>query len=221
MKEDLTKAFSKGDTTEVMRIMNVAFKGNNYSLWHLFKDQQRHILYKLLETTWQEITASFRHIYEHNYTIMQIMRGMNMPLPTALSTPAEFIINHDLCKTIQKEDIDVEQLKKFAEQVTRLSLKLDEAMLSFEASRRINNMMRKFEQAPENVEMLDKIGTILQILLRLIDKLDIQTAQNSFFSIGRETYPKMNEQASAGNEISKKWIELFRNVAQYLNVKVD
>jgi hypothetical protein len=221
MKEDLTKAFLKGDTTEVMRIMNVFFKGNNYSLWHLFKDQQRRILYQLLETTWQEITASFRHIYEHNYTIMQIMRGMNMPLPTALSTPAEFIINQDLCRVVQDEDIDLEQLKKIAEQATRLSLKLDKAMLKFEASRKINDMMRKFEQAPENTEMLDRIRTILQILLKLIDSLDIQTAQNSFFSISRETYPKMNEQASAGNEVSKKWIELFKNVAQYFNVKVD
>lgn len=221
MKENLTKAFSKGDTTEVMRVMNVSFKGNNYSLWHLFKDQQRRILYKLLETTWQEITASFRHIYEHNYTIMQIMRDMNMPLPTALSTPAEFIINQDLCQAIQDEDIDLEQLKKFAEQATRLSLKLDETMLRFEASRRINDMMRKLEELPEDVEMLDGIGTTLHILLKLVNELNIQAAQNSFFSISKETYPKMNEQASLGNEASKKWVELFRKLAKYLNVKVE
>jgi len=39
--------------------MNIFFKGNNFSLWHLFKDEQRRILYELLKTNWEEIEASF------------------------------------------------------------------------------------------------------------------------------------------------------------------
>ncbi len=82
-------------------------------------------------------------------------------------------------------------------------------------------MMRKLEEVPEDVEMLDGIGTTLHILLKLVNELNIQAAQNSFFSISKETYPKMNEQASLGNEASKKWVELFRKLAKYLNVKVE
>lgn len=43
MHKDLRDAFAKGDTTEVMRIMNISFGGNSYSLRHLFKNQQRRI----------------------------------------------------------------------------------------------------------------------------------------------------------------------------------
>ena len=221
MQKELKNAFNKGDTTEVIRMMNISFSGNNYSLWHLFKDEQRHILYELLETTWQEIESSFRHIYEHNYTIMQIMRGMNIPLPKALSTPAEFILNQDLCLAIQDEDVDISELKKFTEQARLLSLKLEEDILRFEASHKINKMMQKLESAPEDVELLERIATILQILSTLIDQLDIQTAQNTFFAISKETYPKINENANSGDEKSKKWIEFFKILAQYLNVKVD
>ena len=221
MQKDLRNAFNKGDTTEVIRIMNIFFKGNNYSLWHLFKDQQRHILHELLETTWQEIESSFRHIYEHNYTIMQIMRGMNIPLPKALSTPAEFVINQDLCWAIQDEEIDIKELKRFAEQASRLSLKLDEDVLRFEASRKINRMMQELENSPEDVEILERILTTLQILSTLIDQLDVQTAQNIFFVINKETYTKINEKASSGDVTSKKWVESFRSLAQYLNVNVE
>ncbi len=221
MQRDLKNAFNTGNTTEVMRIMNLFFKGNNYSLWHLFRDQQRRILYELLETTWQEIESSFRHIFEHNYTIMQIMRGMNMPLPKALSTPAEFIINQDICRAIQDDEIDIKKLNRLAEQATRLSLKLDEAVLKFEASRRINNMMRQLENSPEDIKILEKIGATLQILLKLVDELDTQAAQNIVFSVSREIYPKMNDGASSGDEASKEWIELFKNLARYLNVKVE
>jgi hypothetical protein len=221
MQKDLKDAFNKGDTTEVIRIMNIFFKGNNYSLWHLFKDQQRRILYELLETTWQEIDSSFRHIYEHNYTIMQIMRGMNMPLPKALSTPAEFILNQDLCLAIQDDEVDISELKKFAEQASRLSLKLDEDLLRFEASRKINRMMQELENSPEDVKILEGILAAFQILSHLINQLDVQNAQNIFFAISKETYLKVNEKASVGDATSKKWIESFMKLAQFLNVNVE
>ena len=60
IQQNMKNAFRKGDTAEVVRLMNIAFGGNSYSLWHLFKDEQRRILYELLETTWLEIEASFQ-----------------------------------------------------------------------------------------------------------------------------------------------------------------
>ena len=221
MKEDLNAAFSKGDITEVMHIMNISFKGNNYSLWHLFKDQQRCILYELLDTTWQEIEASFRHIYEHNYTIMQIMRGMHIPLPKALSLPAEFIINHDLCKTIQCSQIDSTRLKKLVDETTKLSLQLDTTTLRFEASRKINCLMDEFEKSPDNIELLETITTSLGILLDIIPELDLQSAQNVLFGLGKEKYPSMSQRSDLEDEFAKKWCEYFRNLANYLGVVVD
>jgi alpha-amylase/alpha-mannosidase (GH57 family) len=221
MRDDLKNAFVKGDTTEAIRIMDIFSKGSNYSLWHLFKDLQRSILYQLLETTWQEIDASFRHIYEHNYTIMQIMRGMNMPLPRGLSAPAEFVINEDLCQTIRAGEVDVKQLKQFADQAMRLQLNLDEKTLSFEASHKINNMMKDLENSPQNVDVLERIAETLKILLSMVDGLDIQSAQNACFSLSKKTYPQMNDKAKGNDEVSKKWVECFKNLAQYLNVKVE
>ncbi len=151
IREGLKNAFAKGDITEVMCLMNISFGKNSYSLWHLFKDEQRRILYELLETTWQEIEASFRHIYEHNYTIMQAMRGMNIPLPKALSTPAEFILNEDLCRVIQDGKTNLNRLQALVDEAGKLSLQLDEATLRFEASRKINRLMCRLEDSPGNV----------------------------------------------------------------------
>jgi len=221
MQRDLKNAFVKGDTTEVIRIMDVYFRGSNYSLWHLFRDLQRQILYKLLGTTWQEIEASFRHIYEHNYTVMEIMRGMNIPLPIGLSAPAEFILNNELARTIQADGVDVRQLKKYAEQATRLQLRLDEKALRFEASRKINEMMKEFEESPEDADMLETIAETLKVLSSMVDDLEIQAAQNSFFTVSKEIYPGRNEKAGAGDEISKKWVENFKTLSQHFNVRVE
>jgi len=220
MRRNLEKAFRKGDTTEVMRVMNISFEGNNYSLWHLFRDEQRRILYELLETTWQEIEASFRHIYEHNYTIIQVMRGMNIPLPKALSTPAEFILNQELCRVIDDEESRPEQLQALADEASRLSLQLDQATLRFEADHKINRLMEKLEGSPDDVNLLETIEATLRILGALISELDLQMAQNVFFAISRRKYPDMSKKADSGDELAKRWIEHFRNLGGYLGVRI-
>ncbi|MBN1392475.1 MAG: DUF3536 domain-containing protein [Sedimentisphaerales bacterium] len=221
MREDLNNAFSRGDTTEVMRVMNIFFKGNSFSLRHLFKDQQRRILYELLKTTWEEIEASFRHIYEHNYTIIKIMRGVHIPLPRALAAPAEFILNQDICREIESDETDIEKLSKLASEAIKLPLQLDTATLRFEASGKINSLMDKFENLPDDIVLLEKISAMLGILLTIIPELDVQPAQNVLFKVSKEEYPAMVKKAEAGEQTAKSWCEHFRTLANYLGVKVD
>ena len=221
MREDLNNAFLRGDTTEVMRIMNVFYKGNNFSLWHLFKDQQRRILYELLKTTWEEIEASFRHIYEHNYTIIKIMRGVHIPLPRALAAPAEFILNQDISREIKSDETDVERLGKLASEAIKLPLQLDTATLRFEASGKINSLLEKFENFPDDIVLLEKTSSILSILLTVVPELDLQPAQNVLFRISTKEYPAIVKKAEAGEQTAKRWCEHFKTLANYLGVKVD
>jgi hypothetical protein len=221
IQSDMKNAFRKGDLTEVIRLMNITFGGKSYSLWHLFKDEQRRILYELLETTWLEIEASFRHIYEHNYAIMQAMRGMNMPLPKALATPAEFILNEDLCKAIQNEPINLDRLQILAEEASRLSLQLDKPTIQYEADKKINRLMTQYTQKADDVGLLETLEITFKILLTVVTELNIQKAQNIFFDISKKTYPDMVSKAQAGDQPAQKWVEHFRNLGQYLGVTVQ
>ncbi len=82
-------------------------------------------------------------------------------------------------------------------------------------------MMSKLKNSPEDIGMLEKIGAILKISLRLVHELDIQEVQNSFFTISKEIYPKMSEQASCGDATSQRWVESFKNLSDYLNVEIE
>jgi hypothetical protein len=220
IRQDLVKAFRRGDSNEVMRQMNVAFDGKNYSLTHLFKDQQREILNWLLESTWKEIESSFRHIYEHNYAIMQMIRNMNMPLPKALSEPAEFILNEDICSAIQEDDIDLNRLRDLADEVERLSLNLDKERLSFEGSRKINSLSSLWEDAPEDFHLLWSIEKGVEILRLLTPEMDLQHAQNVFFTIAKHQYPDIKKKAAAGDEQAAEWVEHFGHLAQRLGLAI-
>jgi hypothetical protein len=174
---------------------------------------------------------------------MQILRGMRMPLPRALCVPAEFIINHDLCREIQKsgaisippgfildqdlykkiqnDETNVDLLRKLIDQADRLSLQIDTTTLAFETSRKINFLMSKFEKYSDDIELLEKISSILSVLLSVVSELDLQTAQNILFGIIRQKYPAMIQKADSGDKFAKKWCENFKSVANYLGVKVD
>ena len=220
VRDELIKAFRKADSNEVMRLMNVVFGGRSYSLTHLFKDQQRQILNDLLESTWEEIENSFRHIYEHNYAIMQMICNMNMPLPKALSAPAEFILNEDLCAEIQAEEIDVKRLRNLSDEAERFSLSLDTERLSFEGSHRINDLMDQLAERPDNVELLCSIEESLEVLHLLTDTLDLQNAQNVFFNIAKQHWKGMKRRAAADDEDAVKWVERFSNLAHHLGLAI-
>ncbi len=219
VRGDLRQAFRRGDSNEVMRLMNVVFGGKNYSLTHLFKDQQRQVLNEVLEGTWEEIESSFRHIYEHNYAIMQMIRNMNMPLPKALSAPAEFVLNEDLCAAIQDEEINVDRLRNLADEAERLSLSLDMERLSFEGSHRINDLMDLLDEEPDNVELLVSIEQTLEILRALTPNLDLQNAQNVFFNIAKQKWATMKRKAASDDDAAK-WVEHFGNLAHHLGLAI-
>jgi len=221
MRQELNSAFRKGDTNEVMRQMNMRFTGDTYSLWHLFKDEQRRILYQLLANTRQEIESSFRHFYEHNYAIMLMIRGMNMPLPKALSAPAEFVLNQDLCSVIAADEIDLDRLQSLIDDALRLKLTLDETTLRFEASHRINRLMSQLQESPDNVELLAAIERSLKILSSIISDMDLQAAQNVFFAVGKEKYQQKKKQAENQDQDTVRWVELFESLSRYLGVVVQ
>jgi alpha-amylase/alpha-mannosidase (GH57 family) len=221
MQEDLKNPFINGDTNEVMRVMSIFFKGNNYSLWHLFKDQQRRVINEMMTTTSEEVEAILRRVYEHNYTIMQTMRSMRMPLPSAICDPAEFITNLDLQKAIRAEEFDVRLLKRLTEQVIHFALRIDTLVLRYEASNKINYLMAKLKNSPGDIKLLEKISTGLGILLNIVPELDLQTAQNIFYDLTKTQYSDMKQKCQIADKTAQDWCRHFHNLANYLGVKID
>jgi alpha-amylase/alpha-mannosidase (GH57 family) len=220
VKQKLTDAFERGDNNEVMRLMNEAFGQKSFSLSHLFKDQQREIVNRLLANTWEEIVTSFRHIYDHNYVLMLTIRNMKMPLPRALAAPAEFILNEDLCREIQADEIDLTRLTNLAGDARRLSLELDTQRLRFVGGHRISRMMDRFKESLDDLDLLQTISKTLEILKTVTSDIDLQNAQNIFFAVAKSTYPQVEQKAESGDQTAAKWVTEFKNLAQQLGLVV-
>jgi alpha-amylase/alpha-mannosidase (GH57 family) len=218
MCEEIKKSFERSDITEIIRLMDDYFETHNYSLWHLFKDEQRKVLDKILESTLEEIESSFRHIYERHYPVMQVMREMRIPLPKAFSAATELIIGADMRKELEREELDFEEIGRLADEVKRWSLELEGKNLGFLVSRKINSLMEELSQDPKQVGILETIEQVFSVLGDLDLEMDLWVAQNIFFSLGKEHYDGMEERASQGDEAAQAWLAYFNRVGEHLHM---
>ncbi len=89
MQSEIKEAFQRSDIPEMIHLMDEHFQAHSYSLWHLFRDEQRRVFGRILASTLAEVEISYRRIYDHHYPIMQVMKELRSPIPKAFVTAAE------------------------------------------------------------------------------------------------------------------------------------
>lgn len=220
MQSEITEAFEKGNIPEVIRIMDKHFEGRIYSLWHLFRDEQRKVLNQILKLTYEGVEAAYRHIYDDNYTIMTFYNSLQQKIPRPFLAAAEYIINTDLKRIFDEEDIKTEKLEKLIAEVKRWPVDFDKTTISFVAGGRINALMEKLSQQPEDISLINTINGTLKLIRTLPVEPNLWNAQNIYFSIGKKVYRTIEDKAEKGGDIQQKWTQAFRDLGYHLQVKV-
>lgn len=221
MHGEITAAFERGDIREVIILMDKHFGLHNYSIWHLFKDEQRKILDQILQSTYEGIETCYRQIYENNSSVMSFFHSLGIPLPKPLSVAAEYIINRDLKKLFEKEDIDMEKLELLVSAVKRWSVKIDADIIGFVIEAWINALMERLSQRPEDIALFEKTENTLKLLMLLPVELDLWKAQNMYFIMGKTIHGTMQQRAEKGEDFARRWLEVFSKLGEYLHVRVS
>ncbi len=220
MLQELKDAFLKSDIAAVIRILNTYLGTHNYSLWHLFRDQQRRIINQLLADGMKETQFAFRYIYQRLYPLAQAMREMKSPLPRVLSVTAEIILNGDLIDELEKEDSDINKLRKLITEIRREAVELDNVKIRYLAAAKINSLMKQFSGNPDDTVMLEKLVAVLGVVRELPVELDFWKTQNMCFALWKKVYDNMNAKALQGDQHAKDWIKGFSGLAEFLAVKL-
>jgi alpha-amylase/alpha-mannosidase (GH57 family) len=221
MQGEVKEAFGKGDIPEVIRLMDKHFGMNNYSLWHLFKDEQRKVLGQILRSTLEGVEISFRKVYEENYPIMSFLQNLQMPVPKPLTVAAEYIANVDLRRLFEDEDLDTGKLEGLINEAKKWSLEIDKGTIGYVATSWLNTLMEKIRQQPEDVALFEKIEKVLQLLESLSVEVDVWKPQNECFLIEKKLYGSMIDRVGKGDDVAKRWVEVFPQLCSHLTVKLS
>jgi alpha-amylase/alpha-mannosidase (GH57 family) len=220
MEQEITGAFDRGDVPEVFRLMDRHFGMNNFSIWHLFRDEQRRVIDLVLEMAYQDAAMSYRRIYQNNQTVMNFLDNLSIPLPRPFTVAAEQVVNSDLRRIWDSEDVDPPLLERRIGEANRWHLSLDMEMLSFRASAWMARAFARIQSNPENLVLLGQIESILRMLSSLNLELDLWKCRNIYFALGRSVYTPMKARAPESEPESAEWISLFESIGSYLKVKV-
>jgi hypothetical protein len=218
MQKEIQDAFFKTDIPEVIRLMDKHFGTHKFSLRHLFRDEQIKVLSIIEKTALEETEIFFRQIYEHQYPIMHFMGELCIPIPKPFIDTVEFILNTDLQRVLEKEDLDLGQLHKLISESKKWHLELDKPALSFIATSKINALMERLANTPKDIHLMTRIGTTLKVLEPLSLELNLWKAQNTYFSIGKKLLNGMRERAEK-EPGARRWIECFDSLGNCLYVK--
>ena len=196
-------------------------RSNIYTLWHLFRDEQRKILAEILRLTYEDIESSYRRIYDTNYPLLNFMTSMKMPLPRPLMVAAEYIANRDIRSILESTDPDEEKLRMTIDDIRRWSLKVDDEMARYLSSIRVAELMEEFRDHPDRSDAAVSACRIIDLLGRISVVPNLWKAQNNFFSIARDRYRSNLERAEAGDGGAKGWVETFRSLEPCLRVRIE
>lgn len=81
--------------------------------------------------------------------------------------------------------------------------------------------MEKLTNEPENINNVKDIICVLEVMKKLDLDLNLWKAQNIYFSIGEKILGKMKEQSQGNDKSPIEWIEQFKKLGNFLNVRID
>jgi alpha-amylase/alpha-mannosidase (GH57 family) len=222
MKSELKDAFDKVNIAEIILLIDKHFGTHNYTLWHLFKDQSRKVFSQIMTQTIEETEYSFRNIYDVHYPLLQAMKDSGMPLPRAVQTAVDFVLNTDIKRILANTELfDAEKLEALSSEAKKWNSELERPSLSLVASNRINKLLMSLQQDILNLELLKEIELTLSTLKNVEISLDVWKAQNIVFMLHREYYEPAKEKAESGDKDACTWVELFQKIESLLNVSIS
>ncbi len=220
MRKDLVESFDRNDIAAVTRLFEIHFSGMSYSLWHLFRDEQRKILLRIFDSAMVELNESFRRIYGRHGSVLQVAEKLRTPLPGPLAAVAESVLNLEIREALEGETVDAGKLRKAVADIGRYSLKIDRAALGYIVSGKAEGLMGRLDADPENLTNLERALEFLESVSALSLDLNLWKAQNVFFSLGHKMLPEMKRRAESGDETARTWRDLFLRLGVLLRARI-
>ena len=221
MVEQVSEAFSRGDLTEVIRLLDKHFLELTYSLKSLFRDEQRKITSLILESTLAEAEAAYRELYDHHALLMRFLVDAGVPLPRAFHTAAEFILNLDLCRALEEEEPDVDQIGGILEAAGAWQIEVDAAGLGYALQQTIERVADELRVRPTELSVLERLEAVVSLARFLPFEVSLWRAQNVYYEMLHTVYPEFQERAQQGDEGAQEWLRHFISLGDRLLVHVQ
>ena len=220
MRKEIKEAFGEGQIAEVIGIMQTFFGPDKFSLWKLFKDEQRKVLNLIINKDVQQAEEAFRRIYNQNYNTLSVMNEAGLPIPPALIKNLENVINSDIRHFFENGNLYPARLEKLAEDAIKWNVDLDKEAISYAASAKLFQIVRAIEPGESSLRTLDVLNRVFKVMETLDIDLDIWEFQNEYFRMGIRWKEEEPSSHFKDSRTASEWREKFLQIGKYIRVKI-
>ncbi len=221
MVQEVTAVFGTGEFTETINRLNQHFGACTYSLRSLFRDEQRRVLNRIMESSLEGTRFVYRKGYDHHLPFMRFLIDLGIPLPEPLPHTAEFVLNDNLCQSFERPEIDAAAIQQMITEARTLKLNLDEVSLKFTMRRALERLAAKFRETPDDFNCLRQLAAAVSLVRTMPFEVGLWKVQNIYFEMVNTVLPEWRWKAEHGEAEAHGWVADFLQLGQDLSVKVD
>ncbi|HSU52912.1 MAG TPA: DUF3536 domain-containing protein, partial [Candidatus Dormibacteraeota bacterium] len=221
MVTEVKAAYDTADFPEIIRAIDRHFGQPAYTLKSLFKDEQRRILDEILESTREDLDHRFRLIAERYTPLMKFLETVNAPLPAALESSMDFVLHSDICRKLQAEPLDLEQLGALLEEARHRDGQVLDPDISFAVKNRMEQLMQQLAQKPEDLERMQVLQGLAELVVPLPLGLNLWKVQDDYWEMLGTVAPQFQQRAEAGDPAASQWLDHFASLGERLGFVVQ
>ena len=218
--KELTAAFASTDLTQTIRVLDKRFAGSTYNLMSLFADEQRKILELVLQNPLEEAEAAYRQLYEHHGPLLRFLKEASGPPPKALYTAAEFVLNADLQRAFEDEELNLARIEHLLREARLEGISLETTSLEFGLRKTIERLAAQLAANPSDFGMLQELEDATTLVSHLPFEVDLWKVQNVCYEMLQIIYGEYQIRAQQGQEEARSWLRHFNTIAHNLTLQV-
>ncbi|MCL4177745.1 MAG: DUF3536 domain-containing protein [Verrucomicrobia bacterium] len=207
--QEMSEAFSRADFAQIIRLMDRHFGESNYSLKSLFRDQQRKILNQILASSQEDVESRFRQITDAYTPLLRFLEDLGAPLPAALQAASHFILNADLRRQFESENLDPARVLQILENSRRTSVELNWPSIAYAAQGNLERCMLGLSANPDDLALLARAADVAALARDLPFELNLWKSQNAYFEMLRQLRPDRQTAADTGDATAADWLRQF------------
>lgn len=217
---ELPEAFERADFPQVIRLMDGHFGESNYSLKSLFRDEQRKILEQVLASTREDLESRYRQITDAYTPLMKFLTDIRAPLPSALQTAADFILNIDLFREVESNETNFDRVRSLLIEGKARNVALYEKSIQYVVKGKIEKLMLDFSKTPHDLVLLWQLTQTAATLHRLPFDVNLWKVQNIFYRMMNSLLNDYQSKAAQGDTDAQEWVRNFTTLGEHLDFRV-
>jgi alpha-amylase/alpha-mannosidase (GH57 family) len=163
-QKKLVAAFAQADTAEVIRLLDQVYGNQTFSLRQLFRDEQRKITNLILNESLNSAAAVYRTVFEGQAPLIRFLNGLDIPVPNALKSAAQFALNSQLEHHLERPDLDPDSIQGLLREAAASKIELDSTTLEFKVRKRLEKDAADFAANPSDLTAAERLIKLLDLI---------------------------------------------------------